>query len=922
MNISYRIFNTPILPQQYNKKQTASNPYLSDSFVPSFKAKEEAYDFGKKLDEALSDEYTKITKQEIINCCKNKDGKLDKELSEFVISALKIKGILIQDMPNLINMVKNKDGNLNKNLDKKFKLIAKEITDYFLTEEILEVMLNKNNVFNEDSYKFLKKLRNEKGIDPIDGLHIVASCKNEKGNLNKKAEKMFEKVNEIADDYESIPLIFDIINDTENNSIYKDRLKDLTYLIKDEKWSSSNAVKIFRSFINDDKRLNKNDYKAYSDVINLAKANKTLMKTAVDDISDSSLEEYFWGNTMGVTECLKLAGEKGFIEAFKLKFDGFQDFVYSMTNLYEGLKEKEQTAEFVIRKTNPEKSNKYKNAVLTIEKYKKIIDDSKTPEQRNAEKENNKKIKLIEQEISVLKQKLDTPSQNTAQIKKEIKVKNMQLKDLQYRNKLIINENDNPVVKNAVRIIKENQAVIKKLKEESLKDPKDIIEKLSILYAMRPNLSATGLITFLRKMDTQTPEKKEKFQDFVTKKLYEHLDTPINDDVSKKLNLQKSKYLPNLFMTNDDDFKSYFKDIVELLIRYPNKSTKEIFDTLEQNIETKKLFEERGINYEKWVTTDKNSFVPVTVKTNLEKAKQAAIKNLESDLNDPALKIIPKEHREGLFWAIKEKGFEFKEQKEIIYDDEAINTGVNNVSRLFKGRQPVGFSDLHILINAIKEEFNANNFWTTTNDDDKIDNAKNTFMNHILKLRENEYKTASKMKNDETVYLEVHKTDMNDISHALFLGNHASCCTAIGTGVNEFSAPSYIKNKCISSIEVVDRNNFVGNTMCYIAEVDGKTSLVLDNIELNTKYQFNDKIRDAIFEYAKKLCNEIGQPQIPIYAGPYRHKVNMDNLEFKHHDIKIIGSTGNDELYIDYLTDASTISPDDTEEYIELYKIR
>ena len=214
---------------------------------------------------------------------------------------------------------------------------------------------------------------------------------------------------------------------------------------------------------------------------------------------------------------------------------------------------------------------------------------------------------------------------------------------------------------------------------------------------------------------------------------------------------------------------------------------------------------------------------------------------------------------------------------------------------------------------------NKDNFWNTTASGQKVENARTTLLNHILKLRSNDYKNARNMKSDSEVELEVHQTDMNNISHALFLGNHAGCCTAVGTGINDWSAPAYIMNKCISGIEVMDGKDFAGNTMCYIADVDGEEALVLDNIELSTKYQYNDAIRDAIIEYSKKLTAEIGRPDLPIYAGPFRHKVDFKN--FQLYDVKILGSTGDDEVYIDFLTDGMTIDGEKSE-CTKLYRIR
>ena len=50
---------------------------------------------------------------------------------------------------------------------------------------------------------------------------------------------------------------------------------------------------------------------------------------------------------------------------------------------------------------------------------------------------------------------------------------------------------------------------------------------------------------------------------------------------------------------------------------------------------------------------------------------------------------------------------------------------------------------------------------------------------------------------------------------------------------------------------------------------------------MKSKYQYNDAIRDAFFEYARKLCTEPGNPNMPIYAGPNRHKVTLDNFELQ-----------------------------------------
>ena len=161
---------------------------------------------------------------------------------------------------------------------------------------------------------------------------------------------------------------------------------------------------------------------------------------------------------------------------------------------------------------------------------------------------------------------------------------------------------------------------------------------------------------------------------------------------------------------------------------------------------------------------------------------------------------------------------------------------------------------------------------------------------------------------------------MYDIKKALGLGNDAACCTALGSNFNEWTVPNYIMNKCIGAIELTDRGNYAGNTMIYLANVDGELSLILDNIEMKAKYQFNNKIRDAFFEYARKLCGEIGKPDMSIYAGPNRHKVDMKGFPLKEKSIEIIGDSGDLEVYLDFDADAHQIGKGIIHK-VDLYKI-
>ena len=90
---------------------------------------------------------------------------------------------------------------------------------------------------------------------------------------------------------------------------------------------------------------------------------------------------------------------------------------------------------------------------------------------------------------------------------------------------------------------------------------------------------------------------------------------------------------------------------------------------------------------------------------------------------------------------------------------------------------------------------------------------------------------------------------------------------------------------------------------------------------MKSKYQYNDAIRDAFFEYARKLCTEPGKPNMPIYASPNRHKVTLDNFELQKRGMKIMGDSGNSPVYSDFDASAHNIRSSTKAYDVELYKI-
>lgn len=179
--------------------------------------------------------------------------------------------------------------------------------------------------------------------------------------------------------------------------------------------------------------------------------------------------------------------------------------------------------------------------------------------------------------------------------------------------------------------------------KDSIKDPQEVLSLVLVYSALGDKSSEIEPV-----MAQRTPEEKEKYIKILNNLIFDALEIePTSSKTFEKLYLKNSRYLSKLFCTSAD-FKENFESLVKVLETDPEKSTLEALNTLEQNIDTKKQFEELGINYEKWSEFDPNSFYKVRVKTDLEKMKQSSIRNLEADLNDDLFKKLPQNIKKRL----------------------------------------------------------------------------------------------------------------------------------------------------------------------------------------------------------------------------------------------------------------------------------
>ena len=434
----------------------------------------------------------------------------------------------------------------------------------------------------------------------------------------------------------------------------------------------------------------------------------------------------------------------------------------------------------------------------------------------------------------------------------------------------------------------------KNLIKNSLTDYPEKIELAEFFYLMKDSNEI---------LDSTLASYSKQNKSFIQDLLNNIVRKDSNDILCKQLDFKNNKYLSKLVSANQD-FKTTYKKMLSILNQNPTKSIKNTILELPQNITTKKQFEELGVNFNKWITSD--SKMQTIIKGNPK--QQNVIKSLEQILDSPIFGFLSNYKEQKLRKEISINGYQLKKQDSL---------------KLFKENQPVSFKDLPPLINALTDFIKKDALWNSPDKSIKANIAKKTIEFYIKGIKEKMILASNEPKTGD-IKITVQHVDMNNITHSLFLGNDASCCMAVGSGFRQSVAPNYIMNKMITAIEILSNNRPIGNTMCYIAEIDKKPALVLDNIEIKQDFRFcdiNNSIKETLLAYAKQFGNELGIESSSIYIGANRNKINLNDYPILRKDIKIIGSSGEDKIYIDSISKETTVDEKNSYQTL-LYKIQ
>ena len=640
--------------------------------------------------------------------------------------------------------------------------------------------------------------------------------------------------------------------------------------------------------------------------------NKDILKGGYSDVSDEDINQAIV--SIDTIDALDLIGKGNLEAAFEFDIVGFERFCSDLAEFQKEVAPKD--LEQLKKKINPENTKEYRALEQEVKKNKKEISKllgkenlTKRAEFREKieilknDKANEKQIKELKHEIQNLYKKCENSSQiedlmqNICQKQREMKEilnQKVNLSPQEIVNKIwtIASILRSPKYQNTKYITNHDEF------EQYIKKQEDVIDKAKYINGIDEDFFKDNWIpveefksrTFKRDasklinlIQSSTPENDNNWNMALDKLVFELIGYPYYKDISEILKFSKCKYL-NQLIISDEYFWNNMRILVDSLVynaalsNSKDESWLEMsLDNMNHNWETRKIFEKNKLDYDKWKHFDKKSFIEEKITIKKEDAKNKAVKNMCDELTNITLfKQIPQDIKDSFYNSLKEIGLQ-------------VNLETKQV--LFNGRS-LEYDDLPKIMSVIKKEMNTNSFWTDEHSDENIEHSRVTLYNHFMYQRKQEIDNIKRLKENEEVDIKVQKVDMSDIKHSLSLGNDAHCCTALGSQSNEWSAPAYILTRAIGAIEVLANNEAVGNTMMYVAKVNGKLGLILDDIELQTKYQNNDKIRDLIIKYAKQVCAEIGKEDIPIYAGPGLHKVDMSDYKLINKaNMKILGKT-------------------------------
>ena len=258
-----------------------------------------------------------------------------------------------------------------------------------------------------------------------------------------------------------------------------------------------------------------------------------------------------------------------------------------------------------------------------------------------------------------------------------------------------------------------------------------------------------------------------EFNRALTDKIYKKHGIQPSSELRDKIQYDR-KYTAQL-LSGNNEFSPEYGKLIELLDTDPQKPLSELRESIPENQATRKLFEENGLDYEKWIKFDETFEKPFTLEVDARSALDAVQRNAAAEFSSDLVRNLPKKDRDFIESVIADVyKNKFKTDKPLGYISN--NGFVKQDGTALNRQQHITL--IQNVIDKIKEnkEFGIEKQADGTT---KLNENVNEFLNH-LESRIKDLNDAAQLK-DMSEELYVRLSDDDDIGRNIFFGNHVSC---------------------------------------------------------------------------------------------------------------------------------------------------
>ena len=140
----------------------------------------------------------------------------------------------------------------------------------------------------------------------------------------------------------------------------------------------------------------------------------------------------------------------------------------------------------------------------------------------------------------------------------------------------------------------------------------------------------------------------------------------------------------------------------------------------------------------------------------------------------------------------------------------------------------------------------------------------------------------------------------------LFMGNRTSCCTAIIDGGNGKATPIYLSNTAFNVVQMTDENgDIVAMSRIFVANVDEKPSIIVENIEINNAFLKNKSqeelhlLREKMLGFVQGLAYVVSNEEdMNVYFSKNYTHVPHDDYEEIEKEVDFVGDISSESVYL------------------------